>query len=123
MEATEQETRGGAERENRRARTRAALAGALPDTEEPQMGAMLQGELGGVFRFQNKYPALAGWLSCLECGPGLQNPSQRPYLGCGFELWSGCLQDASDWCFCLSLFLSLSPPSILLLPLFLSLPL
>ena len=58
------------------------------------------------------------WLSWSECHPvhgkvRSSIPSQERYLRCKFDSWSGCVWEATNWCFslspCLSLSLSLSP--------------
>ena len=50
---------------------------------------------------------LAGWLSWLESHPVQPKvvsffPSQGTYLGCRFDAWSGLIQEATNWCFSLS---------------------
>ena len=52
--------------------------------------------------------ALARWLSWLEHGPIYQEaagsmPGQVTYIGCGFNPWLGCGQEATNKCFSLTL--------------------
>ena len=52
--------------------------------------------------------ALAGWLTWLECCPihqklGGSIPGQGTYLGCRFDSQLGCIWEATNWCFSLSL--------------------
>ena len=60
--------------------------------------------------------ALAGWLSWLEHHPAHEKAAgliihQGTCLGCKFDPWLGCIQEATHWCFSLTLkFLSLSLP-------------
>ena len=58
--------------------------------------------------FKKLIRAVAGGLSWLEQSPILQKalgliPSQGTYLDCGFDSQSGCMWEAIDQCFCLSL--------------------
>ena len=58
-------------------------------------------------------PGLAGWLHWFEHSPIHQKvvgsiPGQGTYLGCGFHPHSGHIQEATNQCFFLPLFLSLS---------------
>ena len=66
----------------------------------------------GWYTYKRRHIALAGWLRRLEHCLIQQKvvgsiPGQGTCLGCGFDLGSGCVREATNRCFCFSW-----PPSL-----------